>query len=194
MTADAFRHDPDSSWRDDAACLEHPTEWFTGPHEPGDTRRAIEVCTTCPVRQPCLEAALEIEVTADLGIWGATTPATRRRLRREQAQLGAAKDTTAPFDQRGDVEISALRLELFENEHGDHLDRTGRVIVFELHGEPPYMLMIDGKPRARTSTVRDAAGLAARFIANTRRSPDGREHPVPGRVAPRRTETVPNRR
>lgn len=60
---------------------------------------------------------------------------------------------------------SRKALELLEDEHGDHVDRTGRVIVFELYGDPPYMLMIDGKPRARTTTVEDAAGLAARFIS-----------------------------
>jgi hypothetical protein len=38
------------------------------------------------------------------------------------------------------------------------------VIVFEIHGEPPYMLMIDGKPRARTMTVQAAAALAERFL------------------------------
>jgi hypothetical protein len=42
------------------------------------------------------------------------------------------------------------------------------VIVFEIHGEPPYMLMIDGKPRARTMTVQDAAALAERFLRTER--------------------------
>jgi hypothetical protein len=45
-------------------------------------------------------------------------------------------------------------------------DRSGRVVVFEIHGDPPFMLMIDGKPRARTSNVRDAAGLAAQLLLN----------------------------
>lgn len=83
MTPDRFPDDRGHSRREDAACREHPAEWFTGPHAPGDTRRAIDVCTTCPVRKPCLDAALGIDVSADIGIWGGTTPATRRRLRRE---------------------------------------------------------------------------------------------------------------
>jgi WhiB family transcriptional regulator, redox-sensing transcriptional regulator len=178
MTVHTVPEDPDASWRDNAACLDHPAEWFTGPDEPGDTRRAIDVCSTCPVKQPCLEAALQIDVSADLGIWGGTTPTTRRRIRREQTERGSEVDTdprtlarAAPVDSR---QMPTRELKLFRDEHGDHIDGTGRVIVFEIHGEPPYMLMIDGKLRARTSSVHDAAGLAARFLedAVARHLPD----------------------
>ena len=34
-------------------------------------------------------------------------------------------------------------------------------------GDPPYMLMIDRRPRARTQTVDDAAVLAAQLLAKT---------------------------
>jgi WhiB family transcriptional regulator, redox-sensing transcriptional regulator len=164
--------DPGRSWRDDAACLDHPAEWFTDP-APGDTRRAVDVCNTCPVKRPCLDAALEIEVSADLGIWGGTTPNTRRRLRRERAGVASPRDRAKHvpdrMDQEAALQDSDSTLELIEDEHGDHVDRSGRVIVFEIHGDPPFMLMIDGKPRARTSTVRDAAGLAARLLVNPAR-------------------------
>jgi hypothetical protein len=73
------------------------------------------------------------------------------------------------MDQEATLHYSDSTLELLEDEHGDHVDRSGRVIVFEIHGDPPFMLMIDGKPRARTSTVRDAAGLAARLLVNPAR-------------------------
>ena len=184
MTGHPAPNDPRDSWREDAACLEHPAEWFTGPHEPGDTRRAIDVCTTCPVKQPCLEAALDIEVSADLGIWGGTTPATRRRIRREHTDHRSAMDE-GPRRRAGPLPVynptmPTGKLDLLEDERGDHVDRTGRVIVFEIHGEPPYMLMIDGKPRARTATVSGAAGLAARFLqrdARTRPAAGGRTQP-----------------
>jgi hypothetical protein len=169
MTARTVPEDLGRSWRDEAACLDHPAEWFTGPHAPGDTRRAIDVCNTCPVKQPCLEAALDLEVSADLGIWGGTTPTTRRRLRRERAgedsPRGRPKRVPDQMDQEDTLHCSDSTLELFEDEHGDHVDRSGRIVVFEIHGDPPFMLMIDGKPRARTSTVRDAAGLAARLLS-----------------------------
>jgi hypothetical protein len=168
MTARTVPEDLGNNWRDEAACLDHPAEWFTGPHAPGDTRRAIDVCNTCPVKQPCLEAALDLEVSADLGIWGGTTPTTRRRLRRERAgedsRRGRPKRVPDQMDQDDTLHCSDSTLELFEDEHGDHVDRSGRIVVFEIHGDPPFMLMIDGKPRARTSTVRDAAGLAARLL------------------------------
>jgi WhiB family transcriptional regulator, redox-sensing transcriptional regulator len=172
MTTSPAPDDPDRSWRDDAACLDHPAEWFTDP-APGDARRAVDVCNTCPVKRPCLDAALEIEVSADLGIWGGTTPNTRRRLRRERAGVDSPRDRAKHVpDRMGQVaalQDSDSTLELIEDEHGDHVDRSGRVVVFEIHGDPPFMLMIDGKPRARTSTVRDAAGLAARLLVNAAR-------------------------
>jgi hypothetical protein len=180
MTTDQMRDDPGSSWRDDAACLDHPAEWFTGPHEPGDTQRAIDVCTTCPVKQPCLETALSIEVSSDLGIRGGTTPATRRRMRRKRGNrddgvtaghsgrdletrklagaTGPAHDATVAIE-------SKRGLPLYRDPHGDFIDSTGRVIVFEIHGQPPVMLMINGRPRARARTVEDAAALAAALLA-----------------------------
>lgn len=164
------------SWRDKAACLDHPAEWFTDP-APGDTRRAIGVCNSCPVKQPCLDTALTIEPSADLGIWGGTTPTSRQRLRRQHygrpAEICAERDTFAKLAPVDRPATQTGRLELFEDEHGDHIDRTGRVIVFEIQGDPPYMLMIDRRPRARAQTVDEAADLAARLLT---RPTDMRTH------------------
>jgi hypothetical protein len=85
MTADTVPGEP-ASWRDDAACLEHPAEWFTGPHQPGDTQRAIEVCNTCPVKRPCLDAALKI----------ARSPPTSASGAAQRQPHGAASDASAP--------------------------------------------------------------------------------------------------
>jgi hypothetical protein len=171
MTAHTVPDDPDASWRDNAACLDHPADWFTGPHEPGDTRRALDVCKTCPVKRPCLDAALAIEVSADIGIWGGTTPTTRRRIRRGQTPIDEALRSDPPPNVTGEDFVRSGNLELRQDEHGDHIDDSRRVIVFEIHGEPPYMLMIDGKPRARTTTVQDAAALAERFLRADRCRP-----------------------
>jgi hypothetical protein len=171
MTAHTVPNDPDVSWRDDAACLDHPADWFTGPQQPGDTRRALEVCNTCPVKRPCLEAALGIEISADIGIWGGTTPTTRRRIRRGQTNIDEALRSERPPNDPGEDFVRSGDLELRQDEHGDHIDDSRRVIVFEIHGEPPYMLMIDGKPRARTMTILDAAALAERFMRTDRCEP-----------------------
>jgi hypothetical protein len=186
MTTRPAPDDPDRSWRDNAACLDHPAGWFTDPL-PGDTRRAIDVCNTCPVKRPCLEAALEIEVSADLGIWGGTTPTTRRRIRRGQIQMDEAlrADQAEPTADIGEACIRSGALELHQDQHGDHIDVSRRVIVFEIHGEPPYMLMIDGKPRARTSTVSDAAGLAARFLRRDAEPRPAMDGPTQPRIADR---------
>jgi WhiB family transcriptional regulator, redox-sensing transcriptional regulator len=171
MTANSVPDDPRYSWRDDAACLEHPAEWFTGPHQPGDTKRAIDVCDTCPVKQPCLETALQIEVTADLGIWGGTTQSARQRIRRERAHkrvaLQAQRRTPPPTVPSERPEAATDGLRLVQDDHGDFVDQSGRVIVFEVHGDPPLMVMVDGKPRARATTLDEAAGFAARHLTPT---------------------------
>jgi hypothetical protein len=93
-----------------------------------------------------------------------------------QPELRPAENLTAEAD----------RLRLVEDHHGDFIDQSGRVIVFKIHGDPPFMLMIDGRPRARISTVDDAAGLAARFLTRAARATDVRaEHRTP-RDRPRR--------
>ena len=176
MTARPVSDDRHNSWRDDAACLDHPTEWFTGPHEPGDTRRAIDVCDTCPVKQPCLEAALSIEASADLGIWGGTTPTTRRALRRGQLDrewvLQAADrkpSTPDPKPSSSTVEEghrkSALEgSALLRDAYGDYVDESGRVIVFRIHGTPPLMVMVDRRPRFRVHTLDEAQALAYQLL------------------------------
>ena len=150
MTAAAVAGDSGNGWRDDAACLDHPAVWFTGPHEPGDTRRAIDICNTCPVKRLCLDAALQIEVSADLGICGGTTPTTRRRIRRSAIAVdnllthgGESTDidphsrtlhAEAP-DSTAEVQ-AAGRVDLHPDKCGDFVDSSGRVIVFEIRGSP----------------------------------------------------------
>ena len=72
------------SWRADAACRDGDSEIF---FPVGDSDAALEVveqakavCQTCPVREACLQYALETRQVD--GIWGGTTEDERRRLRR----------------------------------------------------------------------------------------------------------------
>ena len=160
----------DSAWRDDAACIGADFRIFTDPRpDTGDARRAVELCQACPVKQPCLDTALKIETPADVGIWGGTTAQARRRLRRERHRAAVHADGRPLVRQRPLEPLAAKTegLHLVEDDNGDFVDRSGRVIVFEIHGDPPFMLMIDRRPRARTQTVDDAAGLAAQLLAKT---------------------------
>ena len=54
-----------SEWRDDAACLGLPVEWFVSDLTSGRPSRdwldrALGVCRGCPVANPCLLDALQI--------------------------------------------------------------------------------------------------------------------------------------
>ena len=77
-------------WHDDAACADHPKEVFFGHeereglkrHRPTltvtEVREAKAICAQCPVKQQCLDHALEFDERH--GIWGGTTPSERRMM------------------------------------------------------------------------------------------------------------------
>jgi hypothetical protein len=58
----------------------NPEAWFPESWT-SDNRAAIAICRTCHYREPCLDYALLVNV---VGIWGATTDADRRRIRKER--------------------------------------------------------------------------------------------------------------
>lgn len=71
-----------NSWTGDAACREHPADWWH-PDDGDDKRRALAVCRRCPVQAECLRFILDTEpADTRTGIWGATTPAQRDRIAR----------------------------------------------------------------------------------------------------------------
>lgn len=69
-------------WSRRAACLElDPELFFPISHQgPGQDQveRAKSVCRGCPVREPCLQYAIDSRQTH--GIWGGTDPDQRRTL------------------------------------------------------------------------------------------------------------------
>jgi WhiB family redox-sensing transcriptional regulator len=78
----------DTSWRDDAACLNADPDLFfpigtTGPVL-DQIDEAKRICRACPVRTPCLAWALDLGRAA--GIWGGTTEDERRALRKAAAR------------------------------------------------------------------------------------------------------------
>jgi WhiB family transcriptional regulator, redox-sensing transcriptional regulator len=77
-------------WQDLGACRRAPVELFFPPAEQ-EADEAKEICATCAVRQPCLEAAL---VAGErFGIWGGLNTQERRSLaaRRRRSAAAAAR-------------------------------------------------------------------------------------------------------
>jgi WhiB family redox-sensing transcriptional regulator len=75
------------TWRDRAACLQHAASLFFGfdDAEPPAERRAREeraklICSTCLVRNECLEYALS--ANESYGIWGGLTEMELKAQRR----------------------------------------------------------------------------------------------------------------
>ncbi len=68
-------------WRRQAACRGVDPEVFY-PVNDDDAEEAKEVCAGCPVRQPCLEWALQDRER--FGVWGGLTERERRRMLRQR--------------------------------------------------------------------------------------------------------------
>ena len=65
-------------WLAGGACRPYPTAWWFST-DLGETATAKHICAECPVREECLEYA--IERPALLGVWAATKPAQRAEIR-----------------------------------------------------------------------------------------------------------------
>lgn len=74
-------------WYGDALCREYPAEWWFPTKGEKLAGQARAVCERCAVADECLAAALEDRNTA--GVWGGTTPAIRRNLRRGRVRTAA---------------------------------------------------------------------------------------------------------
>lgn len=83
------------SWRDFAACKDFNPEMFF-PKRGASTREARAICDDCPVKDLCLEYALETRQIA--GIWGGCSNRDRAsilRQRRRDAQAGVNEETAS---------------------------------------------------------------------------------------------------
>jgi len=67
-------------WQERALCAQTDPEAFF-PEKGGSTRDAKKVCTSCDVKQECLEYALTNDER--FGIWGGLSERERRRLRKQ---------------------------------------------------------------------------------------------------------------
>lgn len=87
---DLFVADNDAGdWQERALCAQTDPESFF-PEKGGSVRDAKKMCSSCEVRQDCLEAALERDER--FGIWGGMSERERRslKLRREAAERDAS--------------------------------------------------------------------------------------------------------
>ncbi len=79
-------------WRHLAACRDEDPELFFPVSDTGPAARQAEqaksICARCPVRERCLEYALDNGL--DHGVFGGTTESERRALRRRGAALPIA--------------------------------------------------------------------------------------------------------
>ena len=69
----------DRAWMLEAKCLDADPEAFF-PEKGGSTREAKRICSACPVRNDCLDHALENDER--FGIWGGFSERERRRAKR----------------------------------------------------------------------------------------------------------------
>jgi WhiB family transcriptional regulator, redox-sensing transcriptional regulator len=69
------------SWQRDAACRGDSVERFFSSEDEAQ-QAALELCSGCPVRTPCLRWALSVDEMH--GIWGGTTEPQRRAMIRER--------------------------------------------------------------------------------------------------------------
>lgn len=85
-------------WSRRSACLGQDPEIFFDDADPAARTRAVEICTSCPVREECLQWALDSN-QAD-GIWGGLTPRQRRRLLAERAAQTVDAESTGVGSRR----------------------------------------------------------------------------------------------
>lgn len=78
----------DVTWKAEGACRwVEPELFYPTSESDADAQPAKQVCSSCPVRQPCLDYALATREFE--GIWGGLTGAERRALDQRRHALTA---------------------------------------------------------------------------------------------------------
>ena len=77
-------------WQEEAACRAYDNVLFFGDDGESELERqtreahAKSICSSCPVREPCLEFALD--TAQKYGIWGGLTDKERASLKRRRSR------------------------------------------------------------------------------------------------------------
>lgn len=82
----------DGDWREEGLCCQIDPESFF-PEKGGSSRRAKEICMSCPVRPTCLQTALENQ--EPFGVWGGLSAQERRDLLQERGGVLVADGGSA---------------------------------------------------------------------------------------------------
>ncbi len=77
----------DTKWMAQGNCNNHPPETFF-PSDGVGVEVAKEICADCPVKEQCLEYALDHRV--DHGVWGGASERQRRRILKARRATAAA--------------------------------------------------------------------------------------------------------
>jgi len=75
-------------WMTKAACIGEPRElFFPGPGQDGirKTKKAKQICRTCPVVNDCIVYAMSFSPRSLIGIWGGTTERERTRIHKSSS-------------------------------------------------------------------------------------------------------------
>jgi WhiB family redox-sensing transcriptional regulator len=83
----------ETDWMAYGNCAHRPPSLFF-PSDGVGVEVARRICADCPVKEPCLEYALEHRI--DHGVWGGSSERERRRIlkaRREAAEAAATEVT-----------------------------------------------------------------------------------------------------
>lgn len=88
-------------WTSDAECLEldHDPEWWFSPVNSTETRKAVRLCSLCPVLALCRTFALENRISD--GTWGGLPETELRRIHRDRDIRAKAEGVLARSTQRG---------------------------------------------------------------------------------------------
>jgi WhiB family redox-sensing transcriptional regulator len=78
----------DTSWMAQGNCADQPPTTFF-PSDGVGVEVARRICATCPVKEPCLEYALEQRI--DHGVWGGCSERERRRILKRRRDLAPAR-------------------------------------------------------------------------------------------------------
>lgn len=115
----------EDSWRDRAACLPYPTEWWFAPRYDQNEQKALGICGQCPVRQECLDESMTYPMDQDMGIRGGRTARQRRRMRNvRNGPTGPRRDAIHKYLlEHKDVPASASEIAEFI---GESLETTRR--------------------------------------------------------------------
>jgi len=165
------QHGQLGSWVAEAACAGHdPADYLDSTDEQRQLE-ALATCATCPVRDPCLDAALKHDDDADIGIWGGSTPEQRQQLRSGQLQRDDLAHLTGRLPTRHTGGPEPLRVH--RDDHGEYSDNSGRVLITELPGGS-YLALVNHRPIARTDTLAQAC-RAANGESSTLEAPHRRD-------------------